>query len=197
MRPLAPAEFPSAAARIREGLALLDAGAPDIAGELRALIHEIVLVDTVNSAFFGGATSFQLWGAVFLRLEPNASRVDIAESLAHEAAHALLFGFSLGMPLVENPDDERYASPLRSDPRPLDGIFHATYVIARMHYTLGCLIASGMLSEAEMDAAGAGRLQHARAYRDGAGVLRDHARWTPAGEAAFRSAQASMGRAST
>ncbi len=55
-------------------------------------------------------------------------------ALLHETAHQLLFGLSLDQPVVENDVEERYASPLRPDPRPMDGIFHATFVCARMRY---------------------------------------------------------------
>ncbi|SDB59281.1 aKG-HExxH-type peptide beta-hydroxylase [Bauldia litoralis] len=192
LQPLQGPAFVDAAARVREALALLDKGAPEIAGELRELVNEIALVGTTDEAYFGGASSFQLWGALFLRLEPDATRVDIAEALAHEAAHALLFGFGLGRPLVENPDDERYASPLRVDIRPMDGVLHATYVVARMHYTVTRLLASGRLTAAESAAAAEARDRHTRHYRDGARVIERHARWTPAGQAAFDSTESYM-----
>lgn len=192
LRALTPAEFGPASERVHEALALLDAGAPDIVGELRALVNEIVLVETAGGGFFGGASSFQLWGALFLRLEPAATRYEIAESLAHEAAHALLFGFGMGKPLVENPDEERFASPLRFDVRPMDGVVHATYVVARMHYTAASLLASGALAEAEQPSVRAALAHHARRFADGAAVIVSHARWSPAGEAAFADASAYM-----
>ena len=142
------AAFDQAAQRVNDALALLDAGVPELAEELRTLVHEVVVVDKPGHWPFG-ASSFQLWGALFLKLAPEASRVEIAEALAHESAHALLFGFSMGRPLVENEPDELYPSPLRSDPRPMDGVVHATYVMARMHYTAMRLLASGLLTEAE------------------------------------------------
>ncbi len=60
----------------------------------------------------------------------------MVESLAHETAHALLFGLPLGADLTTNDPGERYALPLRLDPRPIEGIVHATYVLARMIYAL-------------------------------------------------------------
>ena len=190
LRALTPAEFGPGSERVHEALALLDAGAPELSGELRALLHEIVLVETAGGGNFGGASSFQLWGALFLRLEPGASRYEIAESLAHEAAHALLFGFGLGKPLVENPDEVRFASPLRFDVRPMDGVVHATYVVARMHYTAARLLASGALTRSEEGPVRAALTLHARHFADGAAVIDSHARWTPAGEAAFAGARA-------
>jgi hypothetical protein len=71
------------------------------------------------------------------------------EGLSHESAHAYLFALSLGDSFVDNPDDELHPSPLRADPRPLDGTLHATYVSARMHYALSHVIESGVLSRSE------------------------------------------------
>ena len=188
---LPPELFAPAASRVRGALALLDAGAPDIAGELRTLVHEIVLVGKGSDRYFG-ASSFQLWGALFLKLNAQASRVEIAEQLAHECAHALLFGFGMGKPLVENEPDELYPSPLRSDKRPMDGVVHATYVIARMHYTACRLLASGLLTDEEAHEA-RGRIErNARGYAEGVAVVDAGARWTEAGEAALASAKAYM-----
>ena len=75
-----------------------------------------------------------LWGAILLNVEQHGTVLDMIAGLVHEAAHQLLFGLSVDEPLVENAMHERYASPLRTDLRPMDGIFHATFVCARMHY---------------------------------------------------------------
>jgi HEXXH motif-containing protein len=191
LQALTPAVFKSASERVSEAVALLDAGVPDIAGELRTLVHEIIVVDKPGDWTFG-ASSFQLWGALFLKLKPRASRVEIAESLAHECAHALLFGFGMGKPLVENEPEELYPSPLRSDRRPMDGVVHATYVIARMHYTMWRLLESGLLTEEEAGEAREAKERNARGYADGAAVIEGKAKWTPAGKAALISARAYM-----
>ncbi len=185
------AAFDQAAQRVNGALALLDAGVPELAEELRALVHEVVVVDKLGHWPFG-ASSFQLWGALFLKLAPEASRVELAEALAHESAHALLFGFSMGRPLVKNEPDELYPSPLRSDPRPMDGVVHATYVTARMHYTAMRLLASGLLTEAETSEARSLIKRNERGYAEGVAVVDSDARWTKPGEAALSSAKAYM-----
>lgn len=189
LRALTEAEFAPAAARVRAALTLLEAAAPELFGELRALVHEIVLVAPEGEGYFGGASSFQLWGALFLNLRQDATRHEIAESLIHEAAHALLFGFAMGGPLVENPDEDRFASPLRSDKRPMDGVVHATYVIARMHYWATQLLKSGALEPDELPAVRAAAERYVRFFADGAAVIDENARFTPAGAAAFASAR--------
>lgn len=194
LQALKPAAFASACDLVNEAVALLDAAAPEVAGEFRTLVREIVLVETLEGVPFGGASSFQLWGALFLKPDQNANRVKIAESLAHETAHALLFGLGMGKPLVENPAEARYPSPIRRDPRPMDGVVHATYVIARMHYTMRRLIESELLKDTETRAALGAMERRRRHYARGLPVIVDHARWTPEGEAAFAAARAYMSR---
>ena len=191
LRALSPDAFAAAAIRVKQAIALLDAAAPEIAGELRALVREIVLVDQPDDTHFG-ASSFQIWGALFLRPCPHGGRVVIAEALAHEAAHALLFGFGMGKALVVNEADELYPSPIRDDPRPMDGIVHATYVLARMHYVGTHLLASGLLSEEEEQIAREEQARHMHYYVRGVAVVEAHAKWTQAGEAALNSAKAYM-----
>lgn len=58
-----------------------------------------------------------------------------------------LFGLTIDEPLVLNDDRELFASPLRDDPRPMDGIYHATYVSARMHWAMAELLKCGKLGE--------------------------------------------------
>ena len=191
LRTLDGPEFALASQRMRDAIALLDTGAPELAGELRTLVHEIVVVDKPGDYPFG-ASSFQLWGALFIRPKPSAGRVEIAEQLAHECAHALLFGFGMGKPLVENEPQELYSSPLRPDPRPMDGVVHATYVIARMHYTVTRLLESGLLTQEEAHDARRRIRSNAQGYAEGVAVVDSDARWNPPGEAALASAKAYM-----
>jgi len=83
---------------------------------------------------FGGASSFMLWGLLLFNIDRYSTASKLVDGLVHEAAHQLLFAHSIDGPLVTNAIEERYPSPLRSDPRPMDGIFHATFVTARLHY---------------------------------------------------------------
>ncbi|RUR66950.1 hypothetical protein EJP67_07710 [Variovorax guangxiensis] len=54
------------------------------------------------------------------------------EHVVHETSHNVLFGLMLVDPMVLNPITERYSAPLRTDLRPMYGIFHASFVISRM-----------------------------------------------------------------
>ena len=134
--------YQDAYSRVSSALLLLDKGVPELAQEIRGLVREIVLVTDANGnepRSFDGASTFYLWGAVLLNVG-GAARLDLAQQIAHEAAHLLLFGLMMGQPLTENDLQERYTSPLRQDPRPMEGVVHAAYVLARMSYTLERLL---------------------------------------------------------
>jgi len=185
----------SAGALGQATLSLLEDCAPALAEELRNLIREIVFVrsepDGARPAF-QGASTFYLWGAMFLNAARHANRVDMAKGMAHEGAHSLLFGFTLGAPLVENDPEERFASPLRDDPRPMDGVVHATFVLARMEYCMQQLIRSRRLSDEERSLALDQSRHNQASFRDGAEVVAKHARFTAVGAALMEGASAYM-----
>ena len=137
---------------------------------------------------FDGATSFFCWGALFLNADTHRALVQMIDGLSHESAHAYLFALSLGDSFVNNPDDELRASPLRSDPRPLDGIFHAAYVSARMHYAHSHAIEAGVLSESDESEARNALAASRAAFLDGLKTLNDHASLTPLGRRVMNAA---------
>ena len=108
--------------------------------------------------------------------------------LAHESAHNLLFGLSAEGPLVENSPDELFSSPLRKDPRPMDGIYHATFVTARMYRVVRQLIESGILSGTELDKAGSELANNAGLFNRGIETVRQYGRLTPLGESVMQGA---------
>ncbi|MCC7276516.1 MAG: hypothetical protein IT561_27885 [Alphaproteobacteria bacterium] len=195
VRPLADDDLATAGERLRAGLALLDRAAPAFAGEVRALLRQVVLTRSGGedpALAFDGASTYMLWGATVLNAERHPTRLAIAEALVHESAHYLLFGFTLGSPLVENDADELYASPLRADPRPMDGIVHASYVLARLCACMRTLAASGALSADEHAEAVRLADAHRRAFSGGRVVIAAHARLTDIGRSAFAPALAYM-----
>lgn len=179
------------AALLDAGVALLAEGCPELYDELQATIFQVLLAQAPEGAEmeFDGASHFQFWGLVFLNPKHHRTPVKVAEVLAHEAGHGLLFGFTIDEPLVLNTDEELYPSPLRVDPRPMDGIYHATYVSARMAYVMERLAASGCLSPAERDEALAAAARDRANFAMGDAVVREHARLTETGRAAMQAAR--------
>lgn len=191
LAPLDDAALETAAQRVAAAQDLLG---PDFAGEIAAVAPEVLAVRPAPDADggFDGATSFHLWGCVALNVGKTADDVALATALAHETGHAVLFGLTLGGTVVSNPDEERFASPLREDPRPMEGIAHATWVLARMHLAVAGMLESGRLDAAQRALAAQSLPFIARDYAAGLSVMARGARFTPAGEAAFAPAEAYM-----
>ena len=164
---------------------LLARAAPSLLDEIDMLGHQIVLATSRGPRGFGGAASIFLWGAVVLNPALVPDRVTLVEALAHESAHALLFGLTLGADLTTNDPAERYSSPLRPDPRPMEGIVHATFVLARMIYALDAISASEGLGGGEcalVERKIEGNMKH---YGIGLEAVDAHARFTQDGAAIF------------
>ena len=193
-----PGLLSDALSRIDSAFELLDSGFPEMSAEIRELLREIVIAagpEDPKALTFDGASSYMLWGATLLNARGQTNVLDTAQALAHESGHNLLFGFCASGSLVENPDDELFASPLRQDARPMDGVFHATYVIARMHQTLSRLLQAGVLNTNEQDLAVKDLEQHRRNFAAGDQVIREGGRLTPLGLELIESARAYMAAA--
>ncbi|MGH6923353.1 MAG: aKG-HExxH-type peptide beta-hydroxylase [Propylenella sp.] len=193
LEPLPHETLAQGRALVLDALDLLKRASPELAGEIDALARQIVLArEAPGTEKFGGASTFYLWGAVFLNPAAHTDRLQMAEALIHEAAHMLLFGMGAGEPLVENPEEELYASPLRSDRRPMEGVVHAAYVLARIVAAMESIAALDDLSEAERASTNQSRRQRFAEYRDMLPTIRANARFTKVGEQAFASCVASL-----
>ncbi len=151
---LLPPSQPLASAfvqRLHRAMALMRSVTPELAEEFAGLIREVCMVVGDPSARyqFDGGSSYMLWGGLFLNIQSHETDLQLLEVLAHESGHSLLFGYALDEALVLNSDDELFPSPLRVDLRPMDGIYHATYVSARMHWAMSRLLCSPTLTAVE------------------------------------------------
>jgi hypothetical protein len=180
---LSLSSFDDARRLAEEAFEVLERVAPEISAEIRSLVTEIIFVAGApdNPQDFDGATSFFSSGALFLNADAHKSIIAMIDGLTHESAHAHLFSLSLGEAFVSNPDDELHGSPLRRDPRPLDGTFHATYVSARMHYALHRVIKGGVLSRRQLSEARKALAASATAFCDGLETLINFASLTSLG----------------
>ena len=132
----------SASARSREWLnqcfGLLAACSPEAHAELEAFRPVLLLASKSESSTysFGGYSSSLAWGTIAL----SADKLYLSQlliQLIHELAHQLLFALTADVPLAYNHPDELFSSPVRQDPRPMDGLLHACFVSARVHEVLG------------------------------------------------------------
>ena len=76
----------------------------------------------------------------------------------------------------------------------LDGIFHATFVTARMHQAVARLVASGTLDAVERAEAERALGENRRLFASGLATLDAHAKPTPLGEAVLGGAREYMQR---
>jgi len=181
-------------ARFFRALDLIDRALPELAAEFRGIVREVICVVGApeRRVQFDGGSHFQLWGALFLNASYHPTDEAMVEVIAHESAHSLLFGFCTAQPLVYNPDSELFPSPLRLDPRPMDGIYHATFVSARMHLAMARLLASGLLTQAAAQRAREAMDADHRNFLAGDAVVRAHADLSPLGHGLMAGARAYM-----
>lgn len=169
-------------------LAMEKIGSIDVAmvDEIAQLVREVRMV---SSDRIGGMSSMRFYGTVFIRppVDPRSAESDLAQivsALVHETSHLCLHGMMTAEPLVIN-GDERFESPLRRDPRPMSGIFHAVFVLARLAYIFG-------LWSKEVPASSViqSHLDDSRSRLDkGLEVVRQNAELTPAGSELMGSIQ--------
>lgn len=119
---------------------LLDKILPAQAGEVRAVTEYIV---PLRGSHFVGGSDITLFGASFLRLDTSWSVLCFADHIIHEAAHQLMHAHHESSPLLLNKNEIGAFSPIRADPRPLYGSFHATFVFLRLAQFMGKVLESG------------------------------------------------------
>lgn len=162
---------------VEEAAGILARVWPQAAVELDALVRVVVYVE---GAGFRSATLRGSFGAVYAGTGFLDGVPACFEMLLHEAGHHSLYLRNAFQVFVTNAA-EVASHPLRPDPRPIGGIVHAAHVLCRM--------TTGLAKWSREPDAPA----EARARRDDAfdrfsrtlGVLRERARWTPAGERYF------------
>jgi len=123
-------------ARVADSMKVIEQGDAELSTELAGLVTQIVGASPFRGPGarpFGSASSLMLWGLLLINAERYDTVLEMIQGIVHESAHLLLFAHSIDEPLVTNAIDERFTSPLRRDPRPMDGVFHATFVTARLH----------------------------------------------------------------
>lgn len=153
--------------------------------ELETLLSDVMIM---HSPTMNAATSVNSLGIVRMsQLREGQTWTRYYESLVHEAAHQHLNFLWFSDPIILNEDSGKYASPLRREPRPLSGIYHAMFVLGRTMLAINLLKRS-----ADYDPEG-DRIQTAYnnannpasfedKFNDCWTVLKDHARLTEFGK---------------
>jgi hypothetical protein len=187
-RPQAPdgGMFANCQRDVCAALALLKEGDAPFFDELSNLLRMVVLAAPSGATGgFNGASTFFVWGGALFNAVLTRSPITMLDVLVHESSHVLLFGLSADGPLTGNSGDERYASPVRSDKRPIDGIFHACFVTTRVHLAMGRLLDSRSLSVKDAHEAEQRRQYNGDAARESLDLIAQHAVLTEHGERIF------------
>lgn len=164
---------------IQEALDLIKAHDPDQFHEIQELVTRIKIFD---GRVLRGESSTKTFGAMWLRVPPaEDDQVGYwVEHIVHEVSHIRLFAENFFDQLVLNPRDEcKFEAPIRDDLRPMYGVFHAAFVLARMFRVFR------RMSLAGLDARFRDRLQLIRLQFDRGLKTLAHpdARFTPLGAA--------------
>ncbi|MEM9053858.1 MAG: HEXXH motif-containing putative peptide modification protein [Pseudomonadota bacterium] len=123
-------------------------------------------------------------------LKPEQRWTRYLEMAAHEAGHQILNLIMTEDPLIDNMDETLYTSPIRADPRPLSGILHAYFVIARTLRLKDLLVNHGSY-DPEQDAllTGYNNSRNPAGFQekfdDCHKTLKEHARFTEVGQRMF------------
>jgi len=128
-------EFLHARKKIHSIIEIIEQTQPYFYQEFQSLVTTIVMAKPCSQKFrFDGASSYHLWGLMMLAWDNDKTELEWIETFAHESSHIYLFGLMRDQTLLKDDGNNNlYSSPLRADKRPLEGIYHATYVSARMH----------------------------------------------------------------
>jgi HEXXH motif-containing protein len=175
---------------------IMRADAPALAAEIEQLTTLVVVADQGPERLITahGVSAFEIWGAVCLQGPSMESEMDFLESFTHECAHLLLYALAVGGPVVENPRDQRIWSPFRGQFRTVDGVFHATFVLARMIYVLDAALAGATLTAGERAEAERRRAEDFETFLESLSFLREHAIFTERGRPLIDGAEAYVRR---
>lgn len=122
-------EFGTSVKTAETALRRLKAVDPDSWREMMIYVSDVFVV---HSMTMNASTSVCALGIIRIsHLKPEQSWGRYFENLVHETAHQHLNHIFLVDKLIENEDSGLYSSPLRREPRPLSGILHALFVLAR------------------------------------------------------------------
>jgi HEXXH motif-containing protein len=160
---------------IGAALAALDAWAPQHAREVTRWTSGVVALHRLDPNIHVSSSSSELPGLLFLCGEPVGWAQ--AEAMVHEAAHQRLDAAFRIAPLFKpGLNDAIYASPWRSDPRPIRGVLAGVHAFVAVADLLTfCPDPSSARVEALCRAVATSE--------DGLALLERHARWTDEGRA--------------
>ena len=153
---------------------------PELLAELRVTIRQLVVIE--GNGIAGFAADFGAHGAAFINrkrlgdFQGIPGRIGHAEHITHEGVHVRMHAASVAEPFLVTPRDQAVLvkTPLRDDPRPLNGLFQQFVVVSRCRILFDRMLASEALHADEREPAQTRREQLAQDTARAAAVLSDH-----------------------
>ncbi|MCU0317857.1 MAG: HEXXH motif-containing putative peptide modification protein [Amoebophilaceae bacterium] len=151
LRGLSKTEEIQAKQCLEQGTKYLWHSCPKMLENMRELVHQIFFVgsDCPQRHCVFSLTSAVTQGIVFINGAYSPSWVFLLDKYVHEAAHAYLFLINQEELLVLNDPKELYPSPLRQDKRPMEGVYHALFVLMRLLYAFSAIREKQELMESD------------------------------------------------
>ncbi len=162
---------------LRQALALMDSVMPALGREARLFVRQIVPVG-YDAHRHLSATYQEAIGTLYLSLHPDP--MTMVEAVIHELSHTKLNALLELDPVLQNHREEAYPSPVRPDPRPLHGVLLAVHAFVPVAYLYERMMEKGH-PLAESARFQERHTQIVAGNRDGADVLRAHAKPTKVG----------------
>lgn len=130
------ATYENAKHKINESLKFLKTSNLELYGEIRTYIQEIILTKCLTpNVMYDSGSDFNCYSTIFINGENTEKPwMYYLEGIVHEAAHMHLFAINSEDDLILNRVTERFDAPLRKDKRSMSGVYHATFVLARILY---------------------------------------------------------------
>lgn len=180
---LPPEEFADGARRHVQ-LVKLDSALDLIADTWSELYDEVLSLTSSITMLEGnpfiGGSDIVCFGASFFDLDPEWSVLAYADHVIHEAAHQRFHAEFESEPALLNPTSTQAPSPIRRDPRPLEGSLHATFVFMRLTQFMERIVGS----DVSLDATS--RLhRHFLGFQTGIDTLNTYAEFTERGKIFF------------
>jgi len=177
--------FTSRAAEVRDILARFS---PAALAEFDQIVKITLLggpEDETPLSSFDGCSTFFCPGAILINVAEKRTLVRTLEVLLHEASHVLLYAIVGSDGLSANDPEALFASPLRPDPRPMEGIFHAAFVTARVHWVISYALSQAGFPEELRDEFETEKDRLEMASRTSLEVMLESCIPTPPGEKVF------------
>lgn len=172
---------------LRASIELIGRHLPDLRGELELYLQQIIPVGYDEHRHLS-ASYLEAIGTVYMTLHPQ--QMTMVEATIHEFQHNKLHALLELDPLLHNAFHPLYSSPVRPDPRPLQGVLlavHAFQPVARLYQLMreaGDAISQHpefdrryrQIVEGNHEGASV-LLEHGQPTEIGAGVLDEIRRW--------------------